>query len=235
MDARQAYQEGRLTDAISAVNEALRNDPTDVGARTFLFELLCFSGDLDRAVKQLHAIGSTDPEAHLSTAWYQEAIRAEEMRQGMFQKGELPESGSPPRPVSGRLNGKPFEDLRDADPRIGPRFEVLVGGRYTWIPMEHVARLSAGPPQKLRDLFWIPAQIEAKADLGSHSGDVLLPGMTPLASQHEDELVRLGRVTEWAELDTGEEYPIGGKLLLVDGEEWPLLELRELEIDTVDD
>ena len=55
--------------------------------------------------------------------------------------------------------------------------------------------------------------------------------MTALSWQSPDEMVRLGRLTEWAELDTGEETPIGQKLLIVDDEDFPLLELRELTFD----
>jgi len=61
----------------------------------------------------------------------------------------------------------------------------------------------------------------------------LLPVMTPTASRHPDPAVRLGRVTEWEALDGGGEAPVGQKLLLVDGEEFPILELRELEITPV--
>jgi protein involved in temperature-dependent protein secretion len=43
--------------------------------------------------------------------------------------------------------------------------------------------------------------------------------------------VRLGRVTQWEVLDDDSEAPIGQKLLLVDGEAFPILELRELTIN----
>jgi type VI secretion system protein ImpE len=230
-DAQELYRDGRLADAITALGEALRDDPTDLGGRTFLFELLCFSGAYDRARKQLDAIASSDPEAHLSTAWYQEALHAEEQRQEMFRTGNLPETGGPSTGVAGSLNGDSFEDLRDADSRVGARLETIVGGRYAWVPFEHLARVTIEPPQRLRDLFWIPAEIEGAASLGSQTNDVLVPVMTPSASQHPDELVRLGRVTEWEELESGEEAPVGQKLLLVDGEEYPLLEVRELLFD----
>lgn len=226
--AEQQYREGRLSDAIATLNDALKSDPTDLRSRTFLFELLCFSGAYDRARKQLDAISTSDPEAHLSTAWYQEALLAQEQRLEMFETGALPESEGEPPPSSGTLNGEPFQDLRDGDPRIGPRLEAIVGGRYTWIPFEHLARVDVEPPQRLRDLFWIPAQIEGTSEVGRLTNEVLLPVMTPLASRHPDELVRLGRVTEWEELTSGDAAPVGQKLLLVDGEEYPILEVREL-------
>jgi len=43
--------------------------------------------------------------------------------------------------------------------------------------------------------------------------------------------VRLGRVTEWSALEDDTEAPIGQKLLLVDDEEFPILEVRELTIN----
>lgn len=234
MNADTLFKEGRLTEAIEALNQVLRGDPTDVRSRTFLFELLCFSGGYERARKQLDAVTTADPESGLSAAWYQEALVAEEKRQEMFKTGELPDSGSSPASVSGTLNGKPFTDLEDGDPRIGPRLEIIVGGRYTWMPMEHLASLTMEPPRKLRDLFWAPVQIETTDALEGYSGDALLPGMTPLAWQHPDEGVRLGRWTEWTELPSGAEAPVGQKLLLVDDEEFPLMEVRELLIHAPD-
>jgi type VI secretion system protein ImpE len=59
---------------------------------------------------------------------------------------------------------------------------------------------------------------------------VLLPVLSPFSFTHEDDAVRLGHATVWQEID-GVEFPLGQKLLLVDGEEVPLLELRELQFN----
>jgi type VI secretion system protein ImpE len=234
LNADALFKEGRLDDAIEALNQVLRADPAEVRSRTFLFELLCFSGAFERARRQLDAIGAADPELQLSAAWYQEALIAEEKRHGMFQSGELPDVGSSPVSVQGSLNGKPFTDLRDGDPRIGPRLEIIVGGRYTWMPFEHLANLSMEPPKRLRDLYWAPVQIETTAALDGYAGEALLPVMTPLAWQDPDDAIRLGRQTDWIELESGEEAPVGQKLLLVDDEEFPLLEVRELLVHPPD-
>ena len=66
--------------------------------------------------------------------------------------------------------------------------------------------------------------------VGLQLGEVLIPALTPLAWRHPDNLVRLGRVTDWQRLDTGVDAPVGQKLLLVDGEEIPILEIRKLEV-----
>ena len=229
--ARQLYEEGRLGEAIEALSAELREDPGNLRSRTFLFELLCFAGEFDRARKQLDAIGVSDPEQQLTTSWYQEALHALEQRQEMFDSGDLPGDREGSGPITGTLNGEPFEDLRDADPRIGRSLEAIVGGRYTWIPFEHLVGVKAEPPERLRDLFCLPAEIEGTPDLGGISNDILLPVMTPGSWRHPDELVRLGRLTAWEKGDSGEEIPVGQKLLVVDGEDVPLLELRELRFD----
>ena len=61
-------------------------------------------------------------------------------------------------------------------------------------------------------------------------GEALLPVIAPQTFKQADPAVRLGRVTEWRELEDGAQAPVGQKMLLVDDEEFPILELRELEI-----
>jgi type VI secretion system protein ImpE len=133
--------------------------------------------------------------------------------------------------VSGTINGRPFAELTDADSRIGARLEVFAAGRYLWLPLEHVASVRMAPPKRLRDLLWAPAEVRTGPSFrDAELGEVLLPTLSPLTADDPDDLVRLGRVTAWRELGDAEESPVGMKLWLVDGEEFPLLELRELVI-----
>jgi type VI secretion system protein ImpE len=100
-----------------------------------------------------------------------------------------------------------------------------------WLPFEHLERLQVQAPTKLRDLLWAPAIVRpAETFTGLELGEALLPVIAPLTWQQADPAVRLGRVTEWRELEDGEQAPVGQKMLLVDDEEFPILELRELEI-----
>jgi protein involved in temperature-dependent protein secretion len=62
---------------------------------------------------------------------------------------------------------------------------------------------------------------------GKDLGHVLLPVLSPFSYKHPEEAVRLGRQTVWAE-EEGEGIPYGQKAFLVDGEEFPLLEVREI-------
>jgi type VI secretion system protein ImpE len=230
MHAQQLYQNGRLTEAIQALGAVLRDDPMAVRERTFLFELLCFAGEYDRAEKQLNLIAEGSREAELGSLLYRSALHAERLRQDMFLAETLPAS-TPAPAVTGTLNGEPFSSISDADPRIGPRLEVYAAGQYTWIPFAQIASVTAPMPQRLRDLLWIEAVVKpAESFTQLELGQVIVPALTPLAWRHPDEEVRLGRVTDWQALPDGTEVPVGQKLLRVDDELIPILEVRELEI-----
>ena len=133
--------------------------------------------------------------------------------------------------VSGTLNGKPFQSLFDSDTRIGPRLEMFAGGQYVWIPFSELSVVRVSPPKLLRDLYWASAEVESREGIEDEAREVLLPAMAALSWQSPDEEIQLGRVTEWTELESGDEFPLGQKILLVDGEEFPFLEVRELIID----
>jgi len=231
--ARSLYQSGKLDEAIQALGSEVRDNPTDVQRRTFLFELLCFAGDYDRAEKQLAVLGHGGTDAEMGALVYQSALHAERLRKELFEQRAFP-LNAPPRPVSGTLNGTPFSSIKDADPRIGRRLEIFAAGQYTWLPFEQIASVRIESPKRLRDLLWVPAIVRtAESFQGVELGEVLVPAIAPLSFQCADGATRLGRVTQWQEVDDGLEAPIGQKLFLVDGEEFPILEVRELIITPV--
>lgn len=232
MNARQLFQEGQLAEAIQTLNAELRNDPTNLNSRTFLFELLCFTGDYDRAEKQLNVMAGGNGQAELGAVLYHSALHAERLRQRMFRDKDYPGLVENPDAESraGMLNGQAFDELEDADPRIGARLELFAAGAYLWIPFEHIVSIEMEAPKRLRDTLWIPALVRTgPAFRGKELGEVLVPAISPLSWQHADNAVKLGRSTEWQDSDTGVPVPVGQKLLMVDGEDLPFLEIRKLE------
>jgi len=233
MNARELYQAGHLGAAVQALGAELRDNPTDARRRVFLFELLCFAGDYGRAEKQLDVLAQSGPDAATGALLYRAALAAERTRNQLFEKRDYPADA--PAPVRGVLNGKPFESLEDADPRIGARLEVFAAGDYLWLPLAHLASLRMEPPKRLRDLLWAPVLVQAGPQLKDRElGEVLMPALSPFSFRHADDAVRLGRATVWEAAESGE-IPYGQKLLLVDGEEFPLLEVRALEIAAADE
>jgi len=228
MNAKELFKAGKIDEAVKALASELRNDPTDVRNRTFLFELLCFMGGFDRAEKQLDLLSDLSKEAGMGTLIYRSAIQAERLRREMFDKKAFPQSTVEPiRQVL--LNGAQFGAIEDADPRIGTRLEVFAAGSYLWLPFAHVTSIRMEAPKRLRDLVWIPAILKMAPKCGGlDMGEVMIPALTPLAFRHSDDSVRLGRQTVWEEVD-GTSVPAGQKLLLIDGEEFPILDVRTLE------
>lgn len=235
MTAQELFRAGKLNQAIQAVGAEVRDNPTDNKRRTFLFELLCFAGEYQRADKHLNMLSDASPDAAIGALVYRSALSAEKKRQAFFENKQYasPEPGeNGVRP--GKLNGEPFSTLEDIDPRIGARLEVFIAGEYVWLPLAHIGTFSMGAPRFLRDLIWSTAVITAGPALkGQDFGEVLLPVLYPFSWKHPNDAVKLGRETDFIAGENGEaETPCGQKLLWVDGERAvPILEIRSIEFD----
>ena len=92
-DARALFDAGRLADAIAELTQSLRSRPADVGLRTFLFELLCFQGDIERAEKQLAVLvnQSGDARTAMAVQVYGHLLTAERLRRQVFHGDALPQ------------------------------------------------------------------------------------------------------------------------------------------------
>lgn len=232
MTVQQLFQSGQLDEAVKALTAEVRDDPTDSKRRTFLFELLCFAGDYSRAERQLDVLSQGGPQSEMGALFYRGALAAERTRHEMFEKQEFPKPGAAAAAlhVTGIVNGKTFHNLSDSDDRIGPNLEVFVAGSYMWIPFSLLSSIHIQPPKRLRDLLWLPANVRTSAAFqGRELGEVLLPVLNPFSWRSADPAIRLGRATAWEEDGSEEAVPKGQKVLLADEDEWPLLELRDIQ------
>src|SRR5580704_7289160 len=101
------YREGKLREAIKALGDELRKSPLDARRRTFLFELLLFAGEFDRAEKQLEVLASTSAETAAGVLLYRSALHAERLRRDMFESRMTPEV-TVGETLAGSCNGTPF-------------------------------------------------------------------------------------------------------------------------------
>ncbi len=229
MSPRELFQTGKLNEASEARGAEVRDNPTDARRRTFLFELLCFKGDYDRAEKHLNILADATPDSRVGAVLYFSALHAERVRQSLFERKEYPVAPASGNPRGGTINGQPFQELEDADPRVGPRLELFAAGAYLWIPLEHIESIEMEAPKRLRDLLWVPALVRTgPAFKEKELGEVLLPVLAPFSWKHPEDDVKLGRATEWIEAD-GMSVPSGQRMFSVDGEDFPLLEIRKIE------
>lgn len=233
MTPRQLLDSGNLKDALQGLTAEVRDNPTDTKRRTFLFELLCFAGDFDRAEKHLDVLAQENQAAALGTLLYRSALHAERLRKQIFEKKEYPTTqvqAEAERPRAGVLNGSEFQTFVDADPRIGTRLEVFAAGNYLWIPFEHVESITIAAPRRLRDLLWTPAIVRTSPAFKQQElGELFIPTLAPFTWKHSDDAVRLGRATVWETEESGDAFPIGQKVFLVDDEEVSILDIRSLQ------
>jgi len=262
MNAREFLTTGDLTQAIERALQDVRARPLDAWDRMFLFELLCFAGQWDRAALQLdtlaevsadQAAGGLDlcrellkaqaererfvsagrpprffiePPSTVATtldAW--DRLRADEPAEAA-QRLEQSEAGrSAPR---GRLGQARFEDFRDTDDALAGVLEAFARGAYYWVPWEDIQYLDVQPPSSLRDLLWAPARIALAQGV---LGEIHLPCLYPGSAGQGDDLIRLGRRTEWVDAGSGLSRGVGLKTFLADDAFRTIFELRDLHFD----
>jgi type VI secretion system protein ImpE len=94
--ASDLFRAGKLNEAVAAALQEVKNHPTDSGRRLFLGELLCFSGDLERADNQLDVLAHGDVQLMPWVLAFRQLIRAEEARRDFYASGRVPEFLSRP-------------------------------------------------------------------------------------------------------------------------------------------
>lgn len=85
------FREGRLAESIEATTAAVKQSPSDTGARFLLAELLLFEGHFERAEAVLDATQSVDPNATLMVAEFRQLLRAALARRQLASDGRVPE------------------------------------------------------------------------------------------------------------------------------------------------
>ncbi len=116
-----------------------------------------------------------------------------------------------------------FHWLMDGDARLGPVCELIVNGRYCWLPFAAIAEIRFQAPASVTDLVWRHALVR----LTDGSEQVCqIPARYPVTPQAEARF-QLGRATEWQPLDDeGALYQgHGQKVWLNDNDEFPILSL----------
>jgi type VI secretion system protein ImpE len=90
-DMQTLLRNDKLDEAIEQLNGEVRKNPTAIDRRAQLAELLCVTGNLERADTVLNAIADIDPGAMIGVALFRQLVRAAQARQQFFSDGRLPE------------------------------------------------------------------------------------------------------------------------------------------------
>ncbi len=260
--AELSLRNGDPAGALAQLQEQIRTRPSDAKLRVFLFQLLCVLGQWERALNQLKVASGLDPAALAMAQMYGEAVRCEAIRADVFAGRKSPMVFGQPEQwlalliesllvaghgelsraddlrqqafadaetSSGTVNGQPFEWVADADSRLGPVLEAVINGRSYWVPFTRLASVKLEAPEDLRDMVWMPAQLQFE-----NGGEVigLIPTRYPGSERSDDGLVVLARKTVWEEVSPDTHHGLGQRLIATDSGEVPLLEIRELVVQS---
>jgi type VI secretion system protein ImpE len=260
MNASELYRAGRLAEAIDAQIQAVKADPADQAKRVFLFELVVFAGDLERARRQIDAVHYEEPDLMAAVGLYRSLVDAEMSRRRLFTDGLPPRFlADPPQHVMLRLEAVNFvrgNRLTEAAACLEQASEVTpaVSGVLNEKPF-HALRdcddLFAGVLEVLSqgNYYWLPFEqvdvltMNAPAtprDLiwppahlgikGGPEGDVFLPALYIGSHESPDDQLKLGRLTDWKANPGAPVVGVGLRTLLADDNPVTLLEWRQLEI-----
>ena len=258
-DAKMQLDKGNLTAAVESAVNLVKTNPTNEAGRIFLFELSCFSGDWDRAERQLEVIGNQDVNAMIGSKIYQGNFKAERDRLNYFSDGLSPEFMTP-KPLyvddlltaNNRLregNDAEAREILDRVEEERPAFQVSINGEgfsdfrdyndLTMCAFEVIFRNS---------YLWIPFEqvqkieffkpktlrdlywIQANIELiNGTSGEMFLPSLYSGTWKNDNDQIRLGRMTDWRSLGSDIFVGEGMRIFWMDGRDKSLLDIETIE------
>ena len=132
--------------------------------------------------------------------------------------------------LGGEINGERFEWVADADMRMGPVLEIIVNGRYFWMPFSSILTLKLDEPEDLRDTVWTAANVTLQ-----NGGEfvALIPTRYVGTPASKDDAAMLARSTTWADAGDDTYVGTGQRLLTTDRSDVALMDLRTLSMDPV--
>ena len=129
--------------------------------------------------------------------------------------------------MGGLLNGAAFESIADADSRLGPVLEVLVGGAYYWAPFACIKYLVIEGPRDARDFAWLPAQFVWRN--GDRSMG-FIPARYPGSERSDNDAIRLARTTRWQHIGENSPAGLGQRLLKTNTGTIGILDVIDLSV-----
>jgi type VI secretion system protein ImpE len=249
MEAKGLLDAGRLSEAIESLTREVKAHPTDATRRMFLFELLLFAGEWERALKHLDVAAGGDAQTEVGAQVYRNNVRAMRERERLWDEGVAPNFLSEPtRDVQLHLAAvaewraggaaRAAELLDEAEDLRGPLTGRVDGREFSgWRDADDF--LAPVLELIISDKYtWLPYAEVRRVELAPPkrlrdmvwcqarvetrrgvSGEMFVPALYEGSGRHADDEVRLGRVTQWE--GGGEEGPerAAGLRLFVAGDE----------------
>jgi type VI secretion system protein ImpE len=160
-----------------------------------------------------------------------EALRADAQGRGDVAAKARDQAFDEAPATSGTLDGVAFDWIADADSRLGPVLEVIVNGRYGWMPFSALRQIDFEAPSDLRDLVWSPAHLQF---VNGGETVALVPVRYAGPAGGGDAALRLARRTDWEPLGGDHYRGIGQRVLATSAQEVGLLQVRSIVMADAD-
>ena len=259
MKARELLDANKLSDAIAELTQDVKTHPADTRLRTFLFEVLCFQGEYQRAQSQLDVIGLQNEKAGIGVEIYRSLLQAEAIRRRVFAGIARPSFLlDPPQHVQSQLEAigclsrrEPLEakNLLAKCENERPQLRGTLKGKPFSTIRDSDDRIGSVLEIFIKNTYaWIPFEQIVKVNIAppkqlrdllwaptsvemvnGQGGEAHVPVLYVGSEEDDSEQVRLGRITEWVNLGGGLAGGVGQRTILVDNEEKSVLELQDLE------
>jgi type VI secretion system protein ImpE len=260
--AEQSLKGGDPAAALAHLQEQVRAKPADSRLRVFLFQLLCVTGQWDRALNQLGVASNLDPEVLAMAQTYEAAVRCEAIRDEVFAGKKSPLIFGQPEQwlalliesllVAGGGERERSAELRALAFEAAPGSSGDVDGR----PFEWIADADSRLGPVLEAVingryYWVPfsrlvrIDFEPPEDLRDlvwvpahlqfeNGGEsvALIPTRYPGSAASPDGLIVLARKTVWEEIGPDAHRGFGQRVFATDSEDVSILDVRSLTLST---
>jgi type VI secretion system protein ImpE len=249
---------GKLDEAVTAAQAAVRKAPTDLNARVLLGELLLFTGNLERADVVLDAASAIDPTTAVVVAEFRQLIRADMARRQLFRDGRIPEMLAEPTETQ-RLQlaalvamraGDPAEAARQAEAAEAARPRTPgCHGDAAFDDLRDADDLLAGSFEVLTTTgkyFWIPTErvLTLEFHAPKRPRDLLWRRASMSVADGPDgevylpaiyvaddsmtDTLRLGRQTDWRQTNGGPVRGVGQRLFIMGEDAVAMMDLGNI-------
>jgi type VI secretion system protein ImpE len=258
MNASELFKAGRLDEAVDAQLAEVKAKPADGARRLFLFELLVFAGDIERAAKQGNLVKFGEIEIDSAMQGYVKLLDAEHSRRRVFREGTRPQTFGPPSdslaPRFEALDLMRASRQRDAAELLARSLPTTLTGELngkTFTGLLDCDDLLTNVLEvvTVQGYFWVPLAdvrslttlppktprdlfwLPGQLELDDQSGPVFLPALYPFSHEHANDAVKLGRLTEWLGGQGELVRGAGQKTYLAGEDAVGLLDIRELSVN----
>ncbi len=259
MDAEKLLKEGDLEGALAALQGCIRDDPSNVKYRIFLFQLFCVLGFWEKALTQLNVISEMDDAALAMCKSYEQVLRCESLREGVCARNNSPTIFGKPGPwvahyvtalrlFNENKESKAVKVIQKAQQESPASGGSINGNVFEWI-MDGDSRF--GPMLEAfinGSYYWVPFNSISKISLDKptdlrdlvwlparftwvNEGEsvAFIPVRYPQTESKASVSCTLSKETIWKEMGDNVFIGTGLRTLITNENEYSLLEIEEIE------